>query len=89
MSRGPLRRVLAEPGTPYGRLALAGLFGLAAAVATIGLLAGSGYVVGRARCGPACPHSSASWPRSRCSPSCVVRCATPNASSATTRRSAP
>ena len=28
MSRGPLRRVLAEPGTPYGRLALAGLLGL-------------------------------------------------------------
>ena len=43
-----LRRVLAEPGTPYGRLALAGLLGLAAAAATIGLLAGSGYVVGRA-----------------------------------------
>jgi thiol reductant ABC exporter CydC subunit len=40
--------VLAEPGTPYGRLALAGLLGLAAAAATIGLLAGSGYVVGRA-----------------------------------------
>jgi thiol reductant ABC exporter CydC subunit len=50
--RGPLRRVLAEPGTPYGRLALAGLLGLAAAAATIGLLAGSGYVVGRAALRP-------------------------------------
>ena len=44
----PIRRVLAEPGTPYGRLALAGLLGLASAAATIGLLAGSGYLVGRA-----------------------------------------
>jgi thiol reductant ABC exporter CydC subunit len=52
VSRGPLRRVLAEPGTPYGRLALAGLLGLAAAAATIGLLAGSGYVVGRAALRP-------------------------------------
>jgi thiol reductant ABC exporter CydC subunit len=52
MSRGPLRRVLAEPDTPYGRLALAGLLGLAAAAATIGLLAGSGYVVGRAALQP-------------------------------------
>ncbi len=56
MSAGPrhgsLRRVLAEPGTPYGRLALAGLLGLAAAAATIGLLAGSGYVVGRAALRP-------------------------------------
>jgi len=50
--RGSLRRVLAEPGTPYGRLALAGLLGLAAAAATIGLLAGSGYVVGRAALRP-------------------------------------
>ncbi len=50
--RGPLRRVLAEPATPYGRLALAGLLGLAAAAATIGLLAGSGYVVGRAALQP-------------------------------------
>jgi len=49
---GSLRRVLAEPGTPYGRLALAGLLGLAAAAATIGLLAGSGYVVGRAALRP-------------------------------------
>jgi thiol reductant ABC exporter CydC subunit len=44
--------VLAEPGTPYARLALAGLLGLAAAAATIGLLAGSGYVVGRAALRP-------------------------------------
>jgi ATP-binding cassette subfamily C protein CydC len=51
-SRGAIRRVLAEPGTPYGRLALAGLLGLAAAAATIGLLAGSGYVVGRAALRP-------------------------------------
>ena len=50
--RGPLRRVLAQPGTPYGRLALAGLLGLLAAAATIGLLAGSGYVVGRAALRP-------------------------------------
>jgi thiol reductant ABC exporter CydC subunit len=52
VSAGPLRRVLAEPGTPYGRLALAGLLGLASAAATIGLLAGSGYVVGRAALRP-------------------------------------
>ncbi len=51
-ARGPLRRVLAEPGTPYGRLAFAGLLGLLAAAATIGLLAGSGYVVGRAALEP-------------------------------------
>ncbi len=51
-ARGPLRRILSEPGTPYGRLALAGLLGLAAAAATIGLLAGSGYVVGRAALQP-------------------------------------
>jgi thiol reductant ABC exporter CydC subunit len=51
-TRGAIRRVLAEPGTPYGRLALAGLLGLAAAAATIGLLAGSGYVVGRAALRP-------------------------------------
>ncbi|HUC03928.1 MAG TPA: thiol reductant ABC exporter subunit CydC [Acidimicrobiales bacterium] len=44
----PLRRVLAEPGTPYGRLALAGALGFAAAAATVGLLAGSGYVIGKA-----------------------------------------
>jgi ATP-binding cassette subfamily C protein CydC len=50
--RHSLRRILSEPGTPYGRLALAGLLGLAAAAATIGLLAGSGYVVGRAALRP-------------------------------------
>jgi len=49
---GSVRRVLTEPGTPYARLALAGLLGLAAAAATIGLLAGSGYVVGRAALRP-------------------------------------
>jgi thiol reductant ABC exporter CydC subunit len=43
-----IRLVLRKPGTPYGRLALAGLLGLTSAAATIGLLAGSGYVVGRA-----------------------------------------
>ncbi|HXZ61282.1 MAG TPA: thiol reductant ABC exporter subunit CydC, partial [Acidimicrobiales bacterium] len=48
----PLRRVMAEPGTPVGRLALAGLLGFASAAATIGLLAGSGYVVGRAALRP-------------------------------------
>ncbi len=47
-----LRSVMAEPGTPRGRLALAGLLGLSAAAATIGLLAGSGYVVGRAALQP-------------------------------------
>ena len=52
MKRRSLRRILAEPGTPYGRLALAGLLGLASAAATIGLLAGSGYVVGRAALRP-------------------------------------
>ena len=50
--RSSLRRVLAEPGTPYGRLAGAGLLGLASAAATIGLLAGSGYLVGRAALRP-------------------------------------
>ena len=44
----PIRRVLAERGTPYGRLIGSGLLGLASAAATIGLLAGSGYVIGRA-----------------------------------------
>jgi thiol reductant ABC exporter CydC subunit len=47
-----LRRVLSQPGTPYGRLTLAGLLGLASAAATIGLLAGSGYVLGRAALRP-------------------------------------
>jgi len=50
--RRSLRRVLATPGTPYGRFAAAGLLGLASAAATIGLLAGSGYVVGRAALRP-------------------------------------
>ncbi|HSZ37153.1 MAG TPA: thiol reductant ABC exporter subunit CydC [Acidimicrobiales bacterium] len=50
--RGSLRRVLGEPGTPWGRLAGAGLLGLASAAATIGLLAGSGYLVGRAALRP-------------------------------------
>src|ERR1700729_1711967 len=48
----PIRRVLTEPGTPYGRLALAGLLGLASSAATIGLLAGSGYLIGRASSRP-------------------------------------
>jgi ATP-binding cassette subfamily C protein CydC len=48
----PLRRIWRAPGTPYGRLALAGLLGLASAAATIGLLAGSGYVIGRAALHP-------------------------------------
>ncbi|HEY1828921.1 MAG TPA: thiol reductant ABC exporter subunit CydC [Acidimicrobiales bacterium] len=53
MSRFPaLRRVITAPGTPRARLALAGLLGLASAAATIGLLAGSGYVVGRAALRP-------------------------------------
>jgi thiol reductant ABC exporter CydC subunit len=47
-----IRRVLAEPGTPYGRLTVAALLGLASAAATIGLLAGSGYVIGRAALRP-------------------------------------
>jgi len=50
--RGALRRVLTEFGAPYGRLAGAGLLGLASAAATIGLLAGSGYLVGRAALRP-------------------------------------
>ena len=52
MTRHSLRRVLVEPGTPTGRLLVAGLLGLASAAATIGLLAGSGYVVGRAALRP-------------------------------------
>jgi thiol reductant ABC exporter CydC subunit len=48
----PLRRVLSQPGTPWFRLALAGLLGMASAAATIGLLAGSGYLVGRAALRP-------------------------------------
>jgi ATP-binding cassette subfamily C protein CydC len=48
----PLRRILADPGTPKARLAAAGLLGLGSAAATIGLLAGSGYVLGRAALRP-------------------------------------
>jgi len=44
--------VLPEPRTPYARLTAAGLLGLASAAATIGLLAGSGYVIGRAALRP-------------------------------------
>jgi ATP-binding cassette subfamily C protein/ATP-binding cassette subfamily C protein CydC len=50
--RGSLRRVLADAATPTARLVLAGVLGLASAAATIGLLAGSGYVVGRAALRP-------------------------------------
>lgn len=50
--RDSLRRVLTTTGTPYGRLAGAGLLGLASAAATIGLLAGSGYLVGKAALRP-------------------------------------
>lgn len=50
--RDSLHRVLADPGTPTGRLLIAGLLGLASAAATIGLLAGSGYVIGRAALRP-------------------------------------
>ncbi len=50
--RGSLHRVLAEPVTPYGRLAGAAVLGLASAAFTIGLLAGSGYLVGRAALRP-------------------------------------
>jgi thiol reductant ABC exporter CydC subunit len=48
----PLRRVLRDSGTPKARLALAGVLGMASAAATIGLLAGSGYLVGRAALRP-------------------------------------
>jgi ATP-binding cassette, subfamily C, bacterial CydC len=48
----PLRRILADPATPKARLAGAGVLGLASAAATIGLLAGSGYVLGRAALRP-------------------------------------
>jgi ATP-binding cassette, subfamily C, bacterial CydC len=43
-----LRRVLAFGSPPWGRLGGAAALGLAAALATIGLLAGSGYLVDRA-----------------------------------------
>jgi thiol reductant ABC exporter CydC subunit len=43
-----LRRITAISAPPWGRMALAALLGVAAAMATVGLLAGSGYVVDRA-----------------------------------------
>lgn len=43
-----LRRLAQISAPPWGRLALATLLGVAAAMATVGLLAGSGYVVDRA-----------------------------------------
>jgi thiol reductant ABC exporter CydC subunit len=43
-----LRRLVRISAPPWGRLALAALLGVAAAMATVGLLAGSGYVVDRA-----------------------------------------
>ncbi len=52
MTAHPLRRVLTDPRTPKARLAGAGLLGLGSAAATIGLLAGSGYVLGRAALRP-------------------------------------
>lgn len=43
-----LRRLAQISAPPWGRLALTTLLGVAAAMATVGLLAGSGYVVDRA-----------------------------------------
>lgn len=43
-----LRRLARISPPPWGRLGLAALLGVAAALATVGLLAGSGYVVDRA-----------------------------------------
>lgn len=43
-----LRRLAGISAPPWRRLAIATLFGVAAALATVGLLAGSGYVVDRA-----------------------------------------
>lgn len=43
-----LRRLVRLSPPPWGRLALATVLGVAAALATVGLLAGSGYVVDRA-----------------------------------------
>jgi thiol reductant ABC exporter CydC subunit len=43
-----LRRLVRISAPPWSRLALAALLGVAAAMATVGLLAGSGYVVDRA-----------------------------------------
>jgi len=47
-----LRRLVVLSSPPWRRLALSGLLGMAASAATIGLLAGSGYVVGRAALRP-------------------------------------
>lgn len=46
--REVLRQLARISAPPWGRLALAALLGVAAALATVGLLAGSGYVVDRA-----------------------------------------
>jgi thiol reductant ABC exporter CydC subunit len=43
-----VRRLVRISAPPWGRLALAAVLGVAAAMATVGLLAGSGYVVDRA-----------------------------------------
>ena len=85
----PMRRFVTEPGTPYARLALAGLLGLAAAAATIGLLAGSGYVVGRAALRPGLSALVGILALVEVLASCAGRCATPSGSSATTPRCAP
>ena len=47
-----LRRLVVLSSPPWRRLALSALLGVAASAATIGLLAGSGYVVGRAALRP-------------------------------------
>ncbi len=43
-----LRRLARISAPPWGRMAVAALLGVAAALATVGLLAGSGYVIDRA-----------------------------------------
>ena len=43
-----LRRLARISAPPWGRMAVATLLGVAAAMATVGLLAGSGYVIDRA-----------------------------------------
>ena len=50
--RSVLRRALGVSSPPWGRLALVTLLGLAGAGATIGLLAGSGYLVAKASTRP-------------------------------------
>jgi ATP-binding cassette, subfamily C, bacterial CydC len=50
--REVLRQLARISAPPWGRLALAALLGVAAALATVGLLAGSGYVVDRAALRP-------------------------------------